>query len=92
MAARKAASAFASRVLNRVVTRTLSSPLLLHGRRGRREYGAVATAAHELETPVDPPFPVQYTKLLINGEFVDSASCKTFPTIDPRSGKVGYSD
>ncbi|XP_050218363.1 aldehyde dehydrogenase family 2 member C4-like [Mercurialis annua] len=31
---------------------------------------------------------VKFTKLFINGEFVDSISGKTFETIDPRSGEV----
>ncbi|XP_068647750.1 aldehyde dehydrogenase family 2 member C4-like isoform X2 [Aristolochia californica] len=31
---------------------------------------------------------VKFTKLFINGQFVDSVSGKTFETIDPRSGEV----
>ncbi|XP_042975404.1 aldehyde dehydrogenase family 2 member C4-like isoform X2 [Carya illinoinensis] len=31
---------------------------------------------------------IKFTKLFINGEFVDSVSGKTFETIDPRTGKV----
>ncbi|KAI3928787.1 hypothetical protein MKW98_024388 [Papaver atlanticum] len=31
---------------------------------------------------------IKFTKLFINGEFVDSVSGKTFETIDPRSGEV----
>lgn len=31
---------------------------------------------------------VKYTKLLINGNFVDAASGKTFATVDPRTGDV----
>ncbi|KAL6224019.1 hypothetical protein ACLB2K_002876 [Fragaria x ananassa] len=31
---------------------------------------------------------IKFTKLLINGEFVDSISGKTFETIDPRTGEV----
>ncbi|KAI3878123.1 hypothetical protein MKX03_036922 [Papaver bracteatum] len=41
-----------------------------------------------LEEPITPPVKVNYTKLLINGEFVNSASGKTFPTLDPRTGNV----
>lgn len=41
-----------------------------------------------LEEPITPPVQINYTKLLINGEFVDSASGKTFPTLDPRTGEV----
>lgn len=40
------------------------------------------------EEPISPPVQVNYTKLLINGNFVDSASGKTFPTLDPRTGEV----
>ncbi|KAM1061869.1 hypothetical protein ACFX14_026180 [Malus domestica] len=31
---------------------------------------------------------IKYTKLFINGEFVDSVSGKTFETMDPRTGEV----
>ncbi|KAK6151779.1 hypothetical protein DH2020_014414 [Rehmannia glutinosa] len=31
---------------------------------------------------------IKFTKLFINGEFIDSISGKTFETIDPRSGEV----
>ena len=31
---------------------------------------------------------IKYTKLFINNEFVDSASGKTFPTIDPATEQV----
>ncbi|KAI3870589.1 hypothetical protein MKW92_037069 [Papaver armeniacum] len=41
-----------------------------------------------LEEPITPPVKVNYTKLFINGEFVNSASGKTFPTLDPRTGNV----
>ncbi|KAL2523661.1 Aldehyde dehydrogenase family 2 member B4 [Abeliophyllum distichum] len=37
---------------------------------------------------ITPPIQINYTKLLINGQFVDSASGKTFPTLDPRTGEV----
>ncbi|KNA03060.1 hypothetical protein SOVF_212760 [Spinacia oleracea] len=38
-----------------------------------------------------PPFKIpeiEFTKLFINGEFVDAVSGKTFETIDPRNGEV----
>ncbi|CAM6092139.1 unnamed protein product [Calypogeia fissa] len=54
---------------------------------GVRRYGAAA-AEEDLETPMKAPFPVQYTKLLIDGEFVDAASGKTFATVDPRTEEV----
>uniref|UniRef100_A0ACD5ZRK9 Uncharacterized protein n=1 Tax=Avena sativa TaxID=4498 RepID=A0ACD5ZRK9_AVESA len=40
------------------------------------------------EEPIPPPVQVSYTQLLINGKFVDAASGKTFPTLDPRTGEV----
>ncbi|KAI3980184.1 hypothetical protein MKX01_033325, partial [Papaver californicum] len=46
------------------------------------------STAVALEEPIAPPVKVNYTKLLINGEFVNSASGKTFPTLDPRTGNV----
>ncbi|KAJ7560012.1 hypothetical protein O6H91_04G110800 [Diphasiastrum complanatum] len=56
-----------------------------------RSWGAIrsyAVAAEVDEEPIKPPFDITYTKLLINGEFVDSASGKTFPTVDPRTEEV----
>eukprot|EP00258_Populus_trichocarpa_P029284 XP_024445303.1 aldehyde dehydrogenase family 2 member C4 [Populus trichocarpa] len=38
-------------------------------------------------SPVKLPT-IKFTKLFINGEFVDSVSGKTFETIDPRTGEV----
>ncbi|WP_411026231.1 aldehyde dehydrogenase family protein, partial [Salmonella sp. s58078] len=46
------------------------------------------STAAAFEEPIAPPVQVNYTKLLINGQFVDSASGKTFPTYDPRTGEV----
>ncbi|PIN01760.1 Aldehyde dehydrogenase [Handroanthus impetiginosus] len=46
------------------------------------------TTAAVVEQPITPPIQVNYTKLVINGQFVDSASGKTFPTLDPRTGEV----
>ncbi|KAL6635066.1 hypothetical protein ACP70R_027737 [Stipagrostis hirtigluma subsp. patula] len=40
------------------------------------------------DEPIKPPVEVKYTQLLINGNFVDAASGKTFPTVDPRTGEV----
>ncbi|KAJ7539011.1 hypothetical protein O6H91_11G073100 [Diphasiastrum complanatum] len=40
------------------------------------------------EEPLKAPVEVQHTKLLINGEFVDALSGKTFPTLDPRTEEV----
>ncbi|GAB2214231.1 hypothetical protein Droror1_Dr00018572 [Drosera rotundifolia] len=41
-----------------------------------------------LEEHITPPVQVNYSKLLINGQFVDAASGKTFPTLDPRTGEL----
>lgn len=41
-----------------------------------------------VEAPLKSPFPVQHTQLFINNDFVDSASGKTFPSVDPRSEEV----
>ncbi|KAI3915772.1 hypothetical protein MKW92_023135 [Papaver armeniacum] len=54
---------------------------------GRSSVSRYSTAIG-LEEPITPPVKVNYTKLLINGEFVNSASGKTFPTRDPRTGNV----
>ncbi|KAK9061723.1 hypothetical protein SSX86_018906 [Deinandra increscens subsp. villosa] len=44
------------------------------------------STAAALEEPITPPVNIEHTKLLINGQFVDAASGKTFPTLDPRTG------
>ncbi|KAI3797343.1 hypothetical protein L1987_32599 [Smallanthus sonchifolius] len=41
-----------------------------------------------LEEPITPHVKVEYTKLLINGKFVDGALGKTFRTLDPRTGQL----
>ncbi|KAK4784985.1 hypothetical protein SAY86_001674 [Trapa natans] len=51
---------------------------------GIRKHGTAAA----LEEPIHPGVSVDYTQLLINGNFVDAASGKTFPTLDPRTGEV----
>lgn len=50
-----------------------------------RRFGTAATACEEA---IKPPVELKYTQLLINGQFVDAASGKTFPTIDPRTGDL----
>ncbi len=39
-------------------------------------------------TVIEPTVKVSATKLLINNKWVDSASGKTFPTINPATGEV----
>lgn len=60
----------------------------LRGTSSLRNYGAAAAAEQQLETPSEAPVEVKHTKLLIDGEFVDAASGKTFPTVDPRTERV----
>ncbi|KAJ3699291.1 hypothetical protein LUZ61_002996 [Rhynchospora tenuis] len=90
MAARRAVSSLLSRCL--YASPKILSPSLLP--KGERAHGAAAgilqrfSTAVAIEDPVAPPVQVNYTKLLIDGKFVDSASGKTFPTVDPRTGEV----
>src|SRR6201993_1949008 len=39
-------------------------------------------------TAIEPNVKISATKLLINGQWVNSASGKTFPTINPATGEV----
>ncbi|XP_058762615.1 aldehyde dehydrogenase family 2 member B4, mitochondrial-like [Vicia villosa] len=86
----------AARSISRLLSRSLSSSgvaaSLLRSPLGRKSEGwrninrfSTAAAVEELITP---QVPINYTKLLINGKFVDAASGKTFPTYDPRTGEV----
>ncbi|GMI74974.1 aldehyde dehydrogenase 2A, aldehyde dehydrogenase 2B4, aldehyde dehydrogenase 2 [Hibiscus trionum] len=63
-----------------------SSSLLTKGRIS----GVVSSysTSSAVDNPITPSIKVDYTQLLINGNFVDSASGKTFPTYDPRTGDV----
>ncbi|XP_058112303.1 aldehyde dehydrogenase family 2 member B7, mitochondrial-like [Magnolia sinica] len=80
----------ATRRISSLISRSFSSSsaaaLLLQGRNSRsiRRFGTAVAA----EEPITPPVKVEHTQLLINGQFVDSASGKTFPTLDPRTGEV----
>ncbi|KAK8657339.1 hypothetical protein V6N13_035584 [Hibiscus sabdariffa] len=79
-----------SSLLSRSLASSTSS-LLSNGRicgAGRSVVCSYTTAAAALEKPITPSVKVSYTKLLINGDYVDSASGKTFPTYDPRTGDV----
>ncbi|KAK6920739.1 Aldehyde dehydrogenase domain [Dillenia turbinata] len=83
----------AARRISSLISRSLSSVpsavFLSHGKNSRwgRNIHRYSTAVLA-EEPITPPVQVNYTKLLINGEFVDSTSGKTFPTLDPRTGEV----
>ncbi|KAL8091638.1 benzaldehyde dehydrogenase, mitochondrial-like [Apium graveolens] len=87
MAARRLSSILVSRSLS--LSSASASPFLSQGRYSilRRGINRFSTAA-VAEEPIAPPVEINYTKLLINGQFVDSASGKTFPTLDPRTGEV----
>ncbi|XP_022776072.1 aldehyde dehydrogenase family 2 member B7, mitochondrial-like [Durio zibethinus] len=66
-----------------------SSSLLSKGRiSGVGRVVSNYTTAAAFENPITPSVKVNYTQLLINGNFVDSASGRTFPTHDPRTGDV----
>uniref|UniRef100_A0A7C9B032 Aldehyde dehydrogenase (NAD(+)) n=1 Tax=Opuntia streptacantha TaxID=393608 RepID=A0A7C9B032_OPUST len=85
--------AAAARRLSSLLSRsfTSSSPSSLLSLRGGSSWGRslswYSTAAL-VESPIIPPVDVKYTKLLIDGQFVDSASGKTFAAYDPRTGDV----
>ncbi|KAL7191986.1 hypothetical protein ACSBR2_023952 [Camellia fascicularis] len=88
-------AAAAARRISSLLSRYLSlrppsaSSFLSPGRNSgfRRVTQKFSTAA-VIEEPITPPVQINYTQLLINGQFVDSASGKTFPTLDPRTGEV----
>ncbi|CAL5055691.1 unnamed protein product [Urochloa decumbens] len=98
MAARRAASSILSRCLlarSSPASASASSPagnsaLLGAGALLHRfsTAPAAAAAAPATDEPIQPAVEIKYTQLLINGNFVDAASGKTFPTLDPRTGDV----
>lgn len=47
-----------------------------------------SVAAETIAEPIKPAVSINLTQLLIDGKFVDAASGKTFPTIDPRTEEV----
>ncbi|XP_077217556.1 benzaldehyde dehydrogenase, mitochondrial-like [Tasmannia lanceolata] len=80
----------ATRRLSSLISRSFSASRLVdQGRnsswaKGICQFGTAVAA----EEPITPPVQVNYTQLLINGQFVDSALGKTFPTLDPRTEDV----
>ncbi|XP_057996846.1 aldehyde dehydrogenase family 2 member B7, mitochondrial-like isoform X2 [Hevea brasiliensis] len=46
------------------------------------------TTFASIEKPINPSVKIEHNQLLIDGKFVDAASGKTFPTLDPRTGNV----
>ncbi|KAJ6760667.1 ALDEHYDE DEHYDROGENASE-RELATED [Salix purpurea] len=85
----------AARRIPSLLSRSLSAPststprFLSPGKnpgRGRGIYRFSTAAA--LEETITPSVQISYTQHLINGQFVDAASGKTFPAYDPRTGEV----
>lgn len=86
MAARRLSSLLSRSLHLPSASASASAPLgRSHGVARQIHRFSTAAAVEELITP---PVQVNYTKLLINGQFVCSASGKTFPTLDPRTGEV----
>lgn len=83
----------AARRISTLLSRSFSSasPSLLRtlGQDSSRARGIsrFSTAA-VVEEPIIPPVQINYTKNLIDGQFVDAASGKTFPAYDPRTAEV----
>ncbi|XP_068637819.1 aldehyde dehydrogenase family 2 member B4, mitochondrial-like [Aristolochia californica] len=78
-----------SSLLARTFASASATSFLVQGRssglcRNIRHFSS-AVAAEEL---IQPQVQINHTQLLINGQFVDAASGKTFQTLDPRSGEV----
>lgn len=89
----------AARTLSRLLSRSLSSSSssgasasLLRSPLGRKSEGLINTnrfsTAAAVQELITPQVSINYTQHLINGKFVDAASGKTFPTLDPRTGEV----
>lgn len=84
----------AAKKISTLLSRSFSSAAPCFFSRGRSvagqsrlicRYNSTSVAVEE---PIIPPVSVKHTQLLINGQFVDAASGKTFPTLDPRTGEV----
>ncbi|MCO5576519.1 hypothetical protein L7F22_030330 [Adiantum nelumboides] len=54
----------------------------------RTTHCLLSSAAEAVAEPIKPSISIGLTNLLIDGKFVDAASGKTFPTIDPRTEEV----
>ncbi|KAL5063191.1 hypothetical protein RYX36_024928 [Vicia faba] len=72
--------------ISRFISRSVFSSSLFS--RGLSRVCKYSSDASSIEEPIKPTFEVDHTQLLIDGKFVDSASGKTFPTLDPRNGQV----
>lgn len=79
----------AARRVSSLLSRALSSSLSLRkGSSLGRSLSRYSTTAAAVQSPIIPSVDIKHTQLLINGQFVDAASGKTFPTLDPRTGDV----
>ncbi|XP_042501194.1 aldehyde dehydrogenase family 2 member B7, mitochondrial-like [Macadamia integrifolia] len=79
----------ASLRLSSLLIGSFSASLFSLGRNSRCGRGISRfSTASSLEVPITPSVQINHTQLLINGKFVDAASGKTFPTLDPRTGDV----
>ncbi|KAF9688207.1 hypothetical protein SADUNF_Sadunf02G0173100 [Salix dunnii] len=84
----------ATRKISTLLSRSFSSAAPCFFSRGRSVAGQSRLICRynstlvAVEEPIIPPVSVKHTQLLINGQFVDAASGKTFPTLDPRTGEV----
>lgn len=80
----------APRIFSLLSASSTAASLRSFGRYSRWGRGSsrFSTAVATEEEPITPPVQIDYTQLLINGRFVDAASGKTFPTLDPRTGDV----
>ncbi|KAI3918229.1 hypothetical protein MKX01_041549 [Papaver californicum] len=76
----------ATRRITSLLSRSLLSSIG-NNSRWERSISRFSTSA-ATEEPITPNVEVKHTKLLINGQFVDSVSGKTFPTLDPRTGEA----
>ncbi|KAL3031475.1 hypothetical protein AAZX31_02G031800 [Glycine max] len=79
-----------SRLLSRsFLSASTTTPLFSRGGSGALGAGlSKFSTAAAIEEPIKPPVKVEHTQLLIDGKFVDAATGKTFPTLDPRTGDV----
>ncbi|KAG5067925.1 hypothetical protein JHK85_000302 [Glycine max] len=78
-----------SRLLSRSFLSASSTSLFSRGGSGALGAGlSKFSTAAAIEEPIKPPVKVEHTQLLIDGKFVDAATGKTFPTLDPRTGDV----
>ncbi|KAJ9708703.1 hypothetical protein PVL29_000630 [Vitis rotundifolia] len=78
-----------SSLLSRSVTSSSSALFSSIGRNSSRRRGIFRySTAAAVEEPINPSVNLSYTQHLINGQFVDAASGKTFETLDPGTGNV----